>query len=261
MANSGIWGKHNEQVILDARDAIVRSAFVYGFNTVIIDDTNLHPKHLERMKQIAKELKREIIVEEKFFEISPEEAIKRDLKRPNSVGAEVIWRMYHQFISPKPEFLPQAPQVVEYNYKLPDCIICDLDGTLAWFKFPDGVQTRSPFDASQCDKTDKIHTEVKRIVDMYHSQGVSIILFSGRSAAYHKPTERFLKANEVPYKGLFMRAEKDQRNDRLVKREMWEKYVKDKFNVRLVLDDRDQVVDMWRNELGFNTFQVANGNF
>ena len=33
------------------------------------------------------------------------------------------------------------------------------------------------------------------------------------------------------------------------------------YDVAGVLDDRDQVVKMWRNELGLTCLQVAEGNF
>ena len=34
-----------------------------------------------------------------------------------------------------------------------------------------------------------------------------------------------------------------------------------KPNILFVMDDRDQVVSMWRNELGLTCFQVAEGDF
>lgn len=46
-----------------------------------------------------------------------------------------------------------------------------------------------------------------------------------------------------------------------MKRELYETFVEGKYNVRLVLDDRNQVVDMWRDELGLTCFQVAPGDF
>ena len=42
---------------------------------------------------------------------------------------------------------------------------------------------------------------------------------------------------------------------------IYEKYLKDNFDVEFVLDDRDQVVDMWRKELNLKCFQVNYGNF
>jgi hypothetical protein len=58
-----------------------------------------------------------------------------------------------------------------------------------------------------------------------------------------------------------MRGTRDVRKDSLVKFEMFVSFVKDQFEVDFVLDDRDQVVDMWRNELHLPCFQVNYGNF
>jgi hypothetical protein len=58
-----------------------------------------------------------------------------------------------------------------------------------------------------------------------------------------------------------MRAEKDNRKDSIIKRELFDKHIRDKYHVDFVLDDRDQVVRMWRRELGLTCLQVNYGNF
>ena len=57
-----------------------------------------------------------------------------------------------------------------------------------------------------------------------------------------------------------MREADDYREDSIVKAEMYDKYVKDKYHINFVLDDRNQVVKMWR-EIGLFCLQVADGNF
>ena len=58
-----------------------------------------------------------------------------------------------------------------------------------------------------------------------------------------------------------MRRTGDRRKDSTVKREMYERTVPGTYDVLLVLDDRNQVVDMWRKVLGLPCFQVDYGNF
>ena len=48
---------------------------------------------------------------------------------------------------------------------------------------------------------------------------------------------------------------------KLVEKNIYEKYLKDNFDIEFILDDRDQVVDMWRTELNLKCFQVNYGNF
>ena len=57
-----------------------------------------------------------------------------------------------------------------------------------------------------------------------------------------------------------MRKTGDNRKDCIVKRELFDAHIKDKYYIDFILDDRNQVVNMWR-ELGFTVMQVADGNF
>jgi len=57
-----------------------------------------------------------------------------------------------------------------------------------------------------------------------------------------------------------MRPAGDIRKDVLIKQEIYEREIKDKYNVLFVLDDRQSVVDGWRS-LGLTVFQVAEGQF
>ena len=54
MLNNGKWSKINEQIVLKIRDEATIAALNKGYN-VIIDDTNLHEKHFQRMLEIAKD--------------------------------------------------------------------------------------------------------------------------------------------------------------------------------------------------------------
>ena len=60
---------------------------------------------------------------------------------------------------------------------------------------------------------------------------------------------------------LYIRREGDHRKDSFVKYDMYNKYIKGHFEILYVLDDRNQVVDMWRNALNLTCLQVADGNF
>lgn len=57
-----------------------------------------------------------------------------------------------------------------------------------------------------------------------------------------------------------MRPENDYRKDTIIKREIYEKEILNKFNVLFVLDDRDCVVEQWR-DMGLTCLQVAEGDF
>jgi hypothetical protein len=57
-----------------------------------------------------------------------------------------------------------------------------------------------------------------------------------------------------------MRKTGDHRKDYVVKKEIHRKLIKPKYEVLFVLEDRNQAVNMWRQE-GLTCLQVAPGDF
>jgi uncharacterized HAD superfamily protein len=133
-------------------------------------------------------------------------------------------------------------------------IICDIDGTLA------DMGTRKPFDFENVDR-DQVKHATAEAVRVFHNAGYRIILLSGREDSSQTKTKNWLKANDIPYHDLLMRKTRDFRKDAIIKKELYEIHIKNKYEVLLVLDDRDQVVKMWREELGLTCFQVDYGDF
>lgn len=248
--------KLNEKFVLETRDWLVQKAIEEGYS-VVIDDTNFADRHEIRMQEIAREFRRagkkvEVQVNTEFLQVPIEDCIKRDLARPNSVGEKVIRDMYKRYL--KPAELIQYPT---QNDKLPRILLVDIDGTVA------EKGDRSPFDWKNVGR-DKPR---QAIIDMVKamSDDYGIVFFSGRDSVCRKETVEWINKHfdwkEVDDYSLFMREENDMRKDSIVKREMWEIYIKDDYYVHAVLDDRNQVVDMWRKELGFDCLQVNYGDF
>jgi predicted kinase len=252
MLDNSYHSKGNERFALKVRDWLILQALKEGKH-VILDDTNLNPQHEVRIRELVdyyrKETGQEVAVQVQFFDISLEEAIKRDLKRPVSVGERVIREIYNKYLAPAP-----AKVQAEQDKNLPKAILCDLDGTLAH------IDHRNPFDASRCEE-DALNEPIAGIVRSYAALGYHIILLSGRSAQYRTQTESWLYLHQIPFTELLMRQEKDQRKDSLIKREIYEASIKGRYFVEFVLDDRNQVVDMWRKELGLPCLQVNYGDF
>lgn len=139
---------------------------------------------------------------------------------------------------------------------LPKVVICDIDGTLAL------LGDRNKYDPTT--GLDTLNDPIANILQVYDNQSVfpvELILVTGREEKYKEFTENWLHQNGITnYKKLFMRKKGDFRKDFVVKKEIYEKYIKGKFEVLFVLEDRDQVVQMWRDE-GLTCLQVAYGNF
>ena len=133
-------------------------------------------------------------------------------------------------------------------------IICDIDGTLAI------LGRRSPYDYQHVNR-DRLNEPVALLVRAMSAQGYDIVLFTGRESSSEAKTKAWLEKHTIPYSTLVMRAVGDNRKDAVVKREMYERAVEGRYSVAFVLDDRDQVVAMWRKDLRLPCFQVDYGNF
>ena len=85
----------SEKKVLEIRDSLIKCYLKQGMD-VICDDTNLNPKHEQRLRQIAEELSAKFEIKE--FDISVEEAVRRDKERLKPVGAMVIRHFYNKWI-------------------------------------------------------------------------------------------------------------------------------------------------------------------
>ena len=157
-----------------------------------------------------------------------------------------------------------------------DIIICDLDGTLCDITHrlihvrPETKKDWDAFFAGIPD--DAVNVAVLRVLQEMtlgncgctYGMSREIIFCSGRPERCRDDTVEWLRqANEDSFDPdnykLYMRKDGDYRPDDIVKQEILNEHI-DKDRVLFVLDDRQQVVDMWRrNDL--TCFQVAAGDF
>ncbi len=147
-------------------------------------------------------------------------------------------------------------------------IICDIDGTLAdrshrLRHIKPGPGQRKNW-AACFDEVmyDAVHVDMRMVLDRLHGAGDHPVVYvSGRMERCRHATERWLINNCFPPGPVFMRRDGDYRPDYTVKEEILDRHLKlTPADVLCVLDDRDQVVDMWRTR-GFRVLQVADGAF
>jgi len=243
------FSKSNEKFVTVAQDALILKALENGKH-VILDDTNFGDSVYNRVKELTKGLNVKIEINDSFCDVPLDELIRRDNKRANGVGKDVIMKFYNKHLYKEPVY-----DVIQYDSNLPDCIICDLDGTLSLMK---GM--RSPYEWKKCIN-DALNVPVSNIVKMELAQGTRIIFFSGRSdIALDETVEWLNRYGHDYYDILEMRRHEDQRKDTIVKREFYDNFIKGQYNVKYCLDDRNSVVDMYR-KLGLTVMQVQDGDF
>ena len=106
---------------------------------------------------------------------------------------------------------------------------------------------------------DAAHDDIRLLVWAL-SKTASIIYVSGRMERCRKDTENWIAKHGFPYAPLHLRANGDYRQDYVVKGEIADRLGLSASNVWLAIDDRQQVVDMWRQR-GIRCLQVAKGDF
>jgi predicted kinase len=259
--NDSLLSKNEENLLSEMLDVAVEALLRKKCN-VLLDSTHCRAEYLnhyiEKFNTLAD-------ISFKVFECSTEELIARCEKRQAETGRSIPAHVIKRFaddleklkttfdFAPRP--LIQAPYTAkQQDPTLPKAIICDLDGTLAL------MGNRDPYDASKSDN-DHLNEAVASVLKIFSANGYHILLVSGREEIFRDPTARFLEKFAVPCQQLWMRKVKDYRRDAIIKKEIFDAEISGKYNIEFVLDDRDQIVEMWRKDLHLHCFQVNYGNF
>ncbi len=262
MCNNSDWSSSYEKIISEIRSFAIKTGLKRG-KSIIVDNLNISKDHFNNIVSIVKELNIDCTISEKHFYLDVEEAILRDSKREGKakVGEAVI-RNWDKKLGGK-QFAKATPRVENVykqnkNYvplvispnKL-NGIIMDLDGTLA------NIGDRSPYDAQNCDITDYPNEAAVFIVNKFYESNYKIIFCSGRSEKDRAPTERFIKQYlpNIEYI-LYMRPDGNYQKDAIIKENIFNKYIKDKYNIFAVFDDRLSVCKLWHS-LGLNLFRLG----
>jgi predicted kinase len=264
-----------ESSVTFAHQASVRALLMSG-KDVIVDDMNLQNKQVKAWMKVANEAKAGFEVVD-FTNVTVGTCIDRDKSRflqgGRHVGEEYITKKYQQFIKGRPYPLPM-PEEPAKAYREPyvppksarKCILVDIDGTMAL------MNGRGPFEWWRVGEDLPNQAIVDLVWAYYRSpwvKDVELIFMSGRDEVCRPETTKWLTelgfpVNQFTGIKLFMRPSLpdgvQQPADHVVKLALFDEHIRYNYNVQFVLDDRNQVVDMWR-ELGLTCLQVAPGDF
>lgn len=146
-------------------------------------------------------------------------------------------------------------------------IVCDLDGTLAKIDHRLHHVRNDDKKKNRWDKfflemdQDEVNDWCRAILDSM-SDKYPITYATGRPEDYMNLTVPWLQENGLRYPGsrLFSRLKGDFRKDDIVKEIILEFEIKTRYDILMVIDDRQQVVDMWRKH-GYTVLQCAKGDF
>lgn len=258
-----------EKRVTHAETAAVEALLVGG-QSVVVDNMNLADKYAGRWKSIAGK-HRAVFVVKDFTDVPLHECIRRDAARAEyqRVGEKFIRDCHARWLKGRPVPLPlpvgaepePPPTPVRYEPDLskPAAMLVDIDGTIAL------RGSRNAHDLTTVG-FDQVNWPVfLAMVALRNTYKLEVVFMSGRSEVCRADTEKWfadqfglLYADEPP--PLFMRPAGDGRKDAIIKAELFDKHIRDEYNVMFVLDDRDSVIRLWR-DMGLTAFQVADGDF
>lgn len=257
------WSKAIEKAVRAKREALITEA-AYNGKDIILDNTHCNSYVFKETKSFCETLGYTVDVQD-FRHVSVDECIRRDSLREGieQVGEDVIRGMAKKIKShsSNDKFLPDAQ-----NTGKPRCIIVDIDGTLA--KRTTG---RSPYDESRVYEDGVRYFVLDTVIALQLTYNYNVIVFSGRTDACQNDTVEWLEnkcgvevitefnKEEIQNDKWFlaMRSQGDRRVDSIIKTELYEKYVKDNYDVFAVFDDRAQVIrDGWA-KLGLPVFRCG----
>lgn len=143
-------------------------------------------------------------------------------------------------------------------------VIFDIDGTLADVRHRRAFLEQSPpdwksFHAAMGDDTPNANI-VLLYQTLWESGRFDLILVSGRHESSRALTEQWLIWNGMEFGRLLMRRDGDSRADHLIKEELLDQLLAEGRTIAFTVDDRQQVVDMWRRR-GLTCLQCDVGDF
>ena len=148
---------------------------------------------------------------------------------------------------------------------LKDFIVLDLDGTVADVSHRVHLaQAKAWDDFHAACVYDKVVEATAQIISQLSNY--NFIMVTGRTERHRPATERWLEDNQLAryIHTLLMRGDDDFRQDGEMKLALLEEYFGSKQsvlnNVLLCLDDRDRVVEAFRN-YGLTCWQVREGDY
>lgn len=269
-ANYDFGRKELEDFITIQQRALILNALISG-RDVIVHDCNVSPQYVSQFKKHFARFADISVVD--FSDVDTDTCIERDLTRVDTnayVGQAIIKRMaktlgkntgalmWKKFPMLTPhegdKLLADTQATKNYSFyipdiTLPDAVIIDIDGTLGI------LNGRNPFDHTRYHE-DAINTPIAKLTKAFSKT----LILTGRDDKHAEVTSQWLGKHEIYHESLFMRATGDTRPDYVVKKEIFFEKIAPYYNVQLVVEDRQQVVDMWR-ELGIVCAQVDVGDF
>lgn len=241
MMHCSVYGKENEKQVLDIETFIIKDA-LQRCKSVIVDSTNFSQSHINRIQNLARESVVTCTI--KYFDVSLEECLLRNIGRDQKVPHDVIRGMHGKYVYVRDFVSTTSNKKTE----LPKYILVDVDGTLAdcthreHYVTSEGKKDWQSF--FNLTPFDPLRNEVVELIENKYP-GIPRIVVTAREECWRPHTEKWIREKGFEFENILMRKTGDKRADAIVKQEILDTYC-DANNVVAVIDDRPRVIEMWK---------------
>jgi phosphoglycolate phosphatase-like HAD superfamily hydrolase len=142
-------------------------------------------------------------------------------------------------------------------------VIFDVDGTLCDVRGGIRLTPKGEFDWKEFERNMPYYPPNEwcvRMAQIYYQMGFVVYVVTARQGKHEEKTKKWLAKYHVPYDFLCMRKTGDVRPDNIVKKEILDTQLPKKELIEFVVDDRESVVQMWRDE-GLTVLQCNSHDF
>jgi len=236
---------------------------------IVVDRMNFSKKQRNRYINPARQKKYEIRIV--VFHTPYEVCLDRVINRKNhpsikdkETAIKAIDHFFYYYWRVEDQ---EADEVIRLGWAGKDTeqiIVCDIDGTIAntdhRLKYIKPNKTDWDLFFKDMDK-DPVNYWCKELLTSI-SERHRVVFVTARPADYRDVTLKWLSQNGLMFAGsrLFTRMRMDYRKDSIVKEIILEFELKTRYDILFIVDDRTQVVNMWRSH-GYNVLQCADGGF
>lgn len=142
--------------------------------------------------------------------------------------------------------------------------IFDMDGTLADASERQHHLKKEPKDWDAFFFDLHLDEVIKPVAGLYRalckSEDYEVAIFTGRPEAYREKTERWMETHGLPLRPIHCRKDGDTRHDLVIKKEIYDDFIKEGREIAFIVEDRNSVVKMWR-EIGVVCLHCFDADF
>lgn len=227
-------------------------------NDLVFSNTNINKKHRNKLIRKLEENGYEVTI--KYFNLPLDVLLENNKQRIDVVDTHVIINMYQSLQRQLTQI--HHDSYMKHGQLYNNCIIVDIDGTIAHIE----NKYRSHYDTN-CGSDLFDDLVFNMAFGLSKEYEADIIFLTGRTSKSWQSTRQWLDKHIGEYTKynlelnngyqLYCRHHGDYRKDAIIKRELYDTFISNRYSdVLCVFDDRPSVIDMW-HDLGLKVITVS----